>query len=82
MLICSEIFFIQLFFRMTFNGFSRQQKTIVNVIESVLNEFDKKGDLTGVNLLIDTGFSRFLYILQFSVKNFNGFKLKSPILDV
>ena len=48
----------------------------------LLMNLTKKGDLTGVNLLIDTGFARFLYVLQFSVKNFNGFKLKSPILDV
>ena len=38
----------------------------------------EKENLTGV-----TGFVRFLPILQFSVKKkFNGFKLKSPILDV
>ena len=78
MLICRKIFFIQLFFRMTFNGFSRQQKTIVNVIESVINEFDKKGDLTGVNLLIEV-FPDFCMFYSFF---FNGFKLKSPILDV
>ena len=44
-LICNKICFIQLFSRMTFNGCSRQQKTIVNVIkfiESVINEFDRK----------------------------------------
>ena len=39
-------------------------------------------NLIGVTLLTDTGFARFLYVLLFSVKNFNGFKLKSPILDV
>ena len=42
----------------------------------------KKDNLTGVTLLIDTGFARFLCVLQFSVKTFNRFKLKSPILDV
>ena len=48
----------------------------------LLMNLTKKENLTGVTLLIDTGFARFLYVLQFSVKNFNGFKLKSPILDV
>ena len=42
----------------------------------------KKENLAGVTLLIDTGFVRFLYVLQFFVKRFNGYKLKSPILDV
>ena len=62
-LICCKIFFIQLFSRMTFNGCSRQQKIIVNVIkviESVINEFERKKNLTGGNLLTDTGFARFL----------------------
>ena len=48
---------------MTFNGCSGQYKTIVNVIkvlESVINEFDLKGSLTGVSLLVDTGLARFL----------------------
>ena len=39
-----------------------------------------KENVTGVTGF--TGFARFLLVLQFSVKNFNGFKLKSPILDV
>ena len=47
----------------------------------------EKENLTGVSLLIDSGFARFLYVLQFSVKNFNGFKLlniftKPPIFNV
>ena len=42
----------------------------------------EKENLAGVTLLIDTGFARIPYVLQFSVKNFNGFKLKSPTLDV
>ena len=29
-------------------------------------------NLTGVCLLMDTGFARFLYVLHFSVKQFNG----------
>ena len=36
-----------------------------------------KENVTGV-----TGFARFLQPPQFSVINFNGFSLKSPILDV
>ena len=44
-------------------------------------------NLTGVSLLIDIGFARFLSVLQFSLKDFNGFKLlniftKSLIFDV
>ena len=44
-------------------------------------------NLTGVSLLIDTGFARFLQVLWFSMKNFNGFKVlniftKSPIFDM
>ena len=44
-------------------------------------------NLTGISLLIDTGFAKFLKVLQFSVKKFNGFELlniftKSPIFDV
>ena len=48
----------------------------------LLMNLTKKENLSGVTLLIDTGFVRFLYVLQFSVKRFNGYKLKSPILDV
>ena len=47
----------------------------------------EKGNLTRVSLLIDTGFLRFLQVLQFSVENFNGFMMlyiftKFFILDV
>ena len=59
-LICSKLFFIQLFSRTTFNSRSRQQKTIVNVIELIENVLAEKENLTGVSLLIDKGFSRFL----------------------
>ena len=59
-LICSKLFFIQLFSRTTFNSRSRQQKTIVNVIELIENVLAEKENLTGVSLLIDIGFSRFL----------------------
>ena len=43
-------------------------------------------NLIGVSLLIDTGFARFLYVLQFSVKKINEVKLldaftKSAIID-
>ena len=41
----SKLFFIQFFSRMTFDGCSRQQKTIVIVIkvtEKVVNEFNRK----------------------------------------
>ena len=48
----------------------------------LLMNLTKEENLTRVTLLIDTGFARFLYVLQFSVNNFIGFKLKSPILDV
>ena len=48
----------------------------------LLMNLTKEENLTGVTLLIDTGFARFLYVLQFCVKKFNGFKLKSPVLDV
>ena len=48
----------------------------------LLMNLAKEENLTGVTLLIDTGFARFLYVLQFCVKKFNGFKLKSPVLDV
>ena len=59
-LICSKLFFIQLFSRTTSNSRSRQQKTIVNVIELIENVLAEKENLTGVSLLIDIGFSRFL----------------------
>ena len=59
-LICSKLCFIQLFSRTTFNSRSRQQKTIVNVIELIENVLAEKENLTGVSLLIDIGFSRFL----------------------
>ena len=59
-LICIKLFFIQLFSRTTFNSRSRQQKTIVNVIELIENVLAEKENLTGVSLLIDIGFSRFL----------------------
>ena len=59
-LTCSKLFFIQLFSRTTFNSRSRQQKTIVNVIELIENVLAEKENLTGVSLLIDIGFSRFL----------------------
>ena len=59
-LICSKLFFIQLFSRTTFNSRSRQQKTIVNFIELIENVLAEKENLTGVSLLIDIGFSRFL----------------------
>ena len=48
----------------------------------LLINLTKKENLTGVTLLIDTGFARFLYVLQFCVKEFNEFKLKSLVLDV
>ena len=82
MLICSKIFFIQLFFRMILIAApdNRKQKQMFSKV--LLTNLTNKENLTGVTLLIDTGFARFLYVLQFSVKNFNGFMLKSPILDV
>ena len=53
----------------------------------LLRNLTEKENLTGVSLRIYTGFARFLKVLQFSVKSFNGFKLlnmftKSSILDV
>ena len=44
-------------------------------------------NLTGVSLLIDTGFVKFQLVLQFYVQRFNEFKLlnvftKSPIFDM
>ena len=53
----------------------KQQQMLLNLSKVFLMNFTEKENPTGV-----TGFARFLY--QFSVKNFNGFKLKSPILDV
>ena len=35
----------------------------------------EKENLAGVNLLTDTGFARFLQVLQFSGKTFSRFKL-------
>ena len=48
---------------------------LLNLSKVLLMNLTEKENLTGV-----TGFARFL--LQFSVKTFNGFKLKPPILDV
>ena len=50
---------------------------LLNLSKVLLTNLTEKENLTGV-----TGFARFLQVLQFSVKNFNGFQLKSLILDV
>ena len=50
---------------------------ILNLSKVLLMNLTEKENLTGI-----TGFVRFLQVLQFSVKKFNGFKMKSPILDV
>ena len=50
---------------------------LLNLSKVLLTNLTEKENLTGV-----TVFARFLQVLQFSVKNFNGFQLKSLILDV
>ena len=55
---------------------------LLKLSKVLLMNLTENENLAGVTLLIDTDFARFLYVLQFSVKKFNGFKLKSPILDV
>ena len=55
---------------------------LLKLSKVLLINLTENENLIGVTLLTDTGFARFLYVLLFSVKNFNGFKLKSPILDV
>ena len=53
----------------------------------LLINLTKEVNLTRVVLPINTSFARFLLVLQFSLKNFNGFKVlniftKSAALDV
>ena len=55
---------------------------LLKLSKVLLINLTENENLIGVILLTDTGFARFLYVLLFSVKTFNGFKLKSPILDV
>ena len=55
----------------------KQQQMLLNLSKVLLMNLTEKENLTGV-----TGFDRFLQVLQFYVKKINGFKLKSPILDV
>ena len=60
---------------------------LLKLSKMLLMNLTEDENLTGVSLLIYTSFARFLYVLQFSVKNFNGFELlniftKSPIFDV
>ena len=55
---------------------------LLKLSKVLLMNLTEKENLAGVTLLIDTGFARIPYVLQFSVKNFNGFKLKTPTLDV
>ena len=55
---------------------------LLKLSKVLLMNLTEKENLAGVTLLIDTGFARIPYVLQFSVKNFNGFKLKAPTLDV
>ena len=55
---------------------------LLKLSKVLLMNLTENENLAVVTLLIDTDFARFLYVLQFSVKKFNGFKLKSPILDV
>ena len=55
---------------------------LLKLLKVLLMNLTEKENLAGVTLLIDTGFARIPYVLQFSVKNFNGFKLKAPTLDV
>ena len=46
-LICGKLFFVQLFSKMTFIGYSKQYRTTVNVIkviENVINEFDGRSE--------------------------------------
>ena len=50
---------------------------ISNLSKVLLMNLTERENVTGL-----TGFVRFLQVLRFSVKNFNGFNLKSPILDV
>ena len=63
-LICSKLFLIHLFFRITFNGRSRQLKTITKMLLKLskvsLMNLTKEENPIGVSLLIDTGFARFL----------------------
>ena len=55
---------------------------LLKLSKVLLMNLTEKENLAGVTLLINTGFARIPYVLQFSVKNFNGFKLKAPTLDV
>ena len=60
---------------------------LLKLSKMLLMNFKENENLTGVSLPIDTGFVIFLQILQFFIKNFNGFKLLNiftnpPILDV
>ena len=60
---------------------------LLTLSKMLLMNLAEEENLTEVSLLIDTGFARLQQVLQFSVKNFNEFKLlnfftKSPIFDV
>ena len=61
-LICSKLFFIQLFSRMTFNGRLKHQKTMMslNVSKMLPMNLAKEENHIGVSLLIHTSFARFL----------------------
>ena len=63
------------------------RKQLLKLSKMLLMNLTEEENLTGVSLLMDTGFARFLKVLQFSVKYFNEIKLlnifvKSPIFDV
>ena len=67
--------------------YGKQQEMLLKLSKMLLMNLAEKENLTGVSLVIDTGFARFLQVLHFSVKTVNGFKLlniftKYPVLDV
>ena len=60
---------------------------LLKLLKMLLMNLTEEENLTGVSLLIDTGFAKFQLVLQFYVQRFNEFKLlnvftKSPIFDM
>ena len=60
---------------------------LLKLLKTLLMNLTEEENLTGVSLLIDTGFAKFQLVLQFYVQRFNEFKLlnvftKSPIFDM
>ena len=60
---------------------------LLKLLKTLLMNLTEEENLTGVSLLIGTGFAKFQLVLQFYVQRFNEFKLlnvftKSPIFDM